>query len=187
MNRLMDHADLMTKERLPFAVAKLRTLGASDELPELRPIPKESNDEIGSLVDAFNEVQDTAVKVATDQARSRRNVAEMFVSLGRRNQQLNHRMLNLISELEQDEQNPEVLSGLYQLDHLATRMRRNAESLLVLAGNRSPRQWSRPVAMEDVVRSALAEVELFERVEVCLLYTSPSPRDKRQSRMPSSA
>ena len=166
MNRLMDHADLMTKERLPFAVAQLRTLGASDELPELRPIPKESNDEIGSLVDAFNEVQDTAVKVATDQARSRRNVAEMFVSLGRRNQQLNHRMLNLISELEQDEQNPEVLSGLYQLDHLATRMRRNAESLLVLAGNRSPRQWSRPVAMEDVVRSALAEVELFERVEV---------------------
>ena len=166
MNRLMDHAALMTTERLPFAVAKLRSLGASDELPDLRPIPKESNDEIGALVDSFNEVQETAVRVATDQARSRRNVAEMFVSLGRRNQQLNHRMLSLISDLERDEQSPEVLNGLYQLDHLATRMRRNAESLLVLAGNRAPRQWSRPVPMEDIVRSALAEVEHFERIEV---------------------
>ncbi len=166
LGRLMEHAELMTHERLPFAVAKLRSLGASDEIPEIRPIPKESNDEIGSLVDAFNEVQETAVKVATDQARSRRNVAEMFVSLGRRNQQLNHRMINLISDLEQDEQDPETLAGLYQLDHLATRMRRNAESLLVLAGNRSPRQWSRPVPVEDVIRSSLAEVELFERIEV---------------------
>ncbi len=166
LGRLMDHADVMTKERLPFAVAKLRSLGSSDELPEIRPIPKEANDEIGSLVDAFNDVQETAVKVATDQARSRRNVAEMFVSLGRRNQQLNHRMINLITDLERDEQDPDTLAGLYQLDHLATRMRRNAESLLVLAGNRSPRQWSRPVPVEDVLRSSLAEVELFERIEV---------------------
>jgi len=166
LGRLLEHADVMTNERLPFAVAKLRTLGSSDELPELRPIPRESDDEIGLLVDAFNDVQDTAVKVATDQARSRRNVAEMFVSLGRRNQQLNHRMINLISDLERDEQDPKMLAGLYQLDHLATRMRRNAESLLVLAGNRSPRQWSRPVPIEDVVRSSLGEVELFERIDI---------------------
>ena len=166
LGRLMDHADTTTRERLPFAVARLRTLGASDEVPSIRPIPRETNDEIGSLVDAFNEIQETAVNIASDQAKSRRNVAEMFVSLGRRNQQLNHRMINLISDLEQDEQDPETLAGLYQIDHLATRMRRNAESLLVLAGNRSPRQWSRPVAMEDVVRSSLSEVELFERVEI---------------------
>lgn len=166
LGRLMDHAEQTTTERLPFAVAKLRTLGAGDDPPNIRAIPRETNDEIGSLVDAFNNIQTTAVDIATDQARSRRNVAEMFVSLGRRNQQLNHRMLNLISDLERDEQDPETLAGLYQLDHLATRMRRNAESLLVLAGNRSPRQWSRPVGMEDVVRQSLAEVELFERIEV---------------------
>ena len=166
LGRLLDHADITTNERLPFAVAKLRTLGSSDEAPELRSIPRETDDEIGLLVDAFNGMQDTAIKVATDQARSRRNVAEMFVSLGRRNQQLNHRMLNLITDLERDEQDSETLAGLYQLDHLATRMRRNAESLLVLAGNRSPRQWSRPVPMEDVVRSSLSEVELFERVVI---------------------
>ena len=166
LSRLMENAGVMTNERLPAAVAQLRTIGASDEVPELAPIPKEADDEIGTIVEAFNEMQSSALKVATDQARSRRNVAEMFVSLGRRNQQLNHRMITMISDLERDEQDPDTLRGLYQLDHLATRMRRNAESLLVLAGNRSPRQWKRPVAFDDVVRSSLAEVEYFERVEI---------------------
>ena len=172
LNRLIGEAEAVTQKRLPRAVAELRRVGADDAPPTIREIPKETDDEIGALVDAFNSVQGTAMQVSTDQARSRRNVAEMFVNLGRRNQQLNHRMLNLISDLERDEQDPEVLKGLYRLDHMATRMRRNAESLLVLAGNRSPRQWSRPVSTEDVMRSALAEVENF-----CLLYTSPSPRD----------
>ena len=166
LGRLVENADIMTHERLPAAVAQLRTIGASDDAIELAPIPKETNDEIGTIVDSFNEMQISALKVATDQARSRRNVAEMFVSLGRRNQQLNHRMITMISDLERDEQDPETLRGLYQLDHLATRMRRNAESLLVLAGNRSPRQWKRPVAFDDVVRSSLAEVEFFERIEI---------------------
>lgn len=166
LTRLIDEAEAVTTKRLPRAVAELRRVGADDAPPQVRPIARETDDEIGALVDAFNSVQGTAMTVATDQARSRRNVAEMFVNLGRRNQKLNHRMLSLISELERDEQDPDVLQGLYRLDHMATRMRRNAESLLVLAGNRSPRQWSRPVSTEDVVRSALAEVENFERIEV---------------------
>lgn len=166
LTRLIEEAEAVTTKRLPRAVAELRRVGADDAPPQVRPIVRETDDEIGALVDAFNSVQGTAMTVATDQARSRRNVAEMFVNLGRRNQKLNHRMLSLISELERDEQDPDVLQGLYRLDHMATRMRRNAESLLVLAGNRSPRQWSRPVSTEDVVRSALAEVENFERIEV---------------------
>ena len=166
LSRLMANAEVMTNERLPAAVAQLRTLGSSDETPQLAPIPKETDDEIGTIVEAFNDMQVSALRVATDQARSRRNVAEMFVNLGRRNQQLNHRMITMISDLERDEQDPETLRGLYQLDHLATRMRRNAESLLVLAGNRSPRQWKKPVAFDDVVRSSLAEVEYFERIEI---------------------
>ena len=166
LSRLIDEAEAVTQKRLPQAVAELRRVGADDTPPEIRQIPKETDDEIGALVDAFNSVQGTAMRVSTEQARSRRNVAEMFVNLGRRNQQLNHRMLNLISDLERDEQDPEVLKGLYRLDHMATRMRRNAESLLVLAGNRSPRQWSRPVATEDIMRSALAEVENFDRIEI---------------------
>lgn len=166
LNRLMQNAEVVTHDRLPAAVAQLRSLGASDDDVELAPIPKESNDEIGTITDAFNDIQTSALRVATDQARSRRNVAEMFVSLGRRNQQLNQRLISMISEMEQDEQDPETLKSLYNLDNVATRMRRNAESLLVLAGNRSPRQWSKPVPFDDVVRSALAEVEFFERVEV---------------------
>ncbi len=166
LERLISDAERMTNERLPFAVAQLRSIGANDDLPEVPAIEKETDDEIGSLVDAFNDVQVTALRVATDQARSRRNVAEMFVSLGRRNQQLLQRMLRQISDLEREENDPQTLSALYDLDHLATRMRRNAESLLVLAGNRSPRQWSRPVPVEEAVRSAIAEVEHYNRIEV---------------------
>lgn len=166
LNRLMQNAEVVTHDRLPAAVAQLRTLGASDDDVSLAPIPKESNDEIGTITDAFNDIQTSALRVATDQARSRRNVAEMFVSLGRRNQQLNQRLIAMISDMQQDEQDPEALKSLYNLDNVATRMRRNAESLLVLAGNRSPRQWSKPVPFDDVVRSSLAEVEYFDRVDV---------------------
>ena len=92
--------------------------------------------------------------------------AEAFVNIGRRNKQLNRQMLTLISHLERDELDPEVLHGLYELDHLATRMRRNEETLLLLASTRRVRQWSPPVALENVLRSALAEVEKFSRVEI---------------------
>ncbi len=91
---------------------------------------------------------------------------EVFVNIGRRNKQLNRQMLTLISHLEQDELDPEVLHGLYELDHLATRMRRNEETLLLLASTRRVRQWSPPVTLENVLRSALAEVERFSRVEI---------------------
>lgn len=91
---------------------------------------------------------------------------EVFVNIGRRNKQLNRQMLTLISHLERDELDPEVLHGLYELDHLATRMRRNEETLLLLASTRRVRQWSPPVTLENVLRSALAEVERFSRVEI---------------------
>ncbi len=166
LDGLIDEADRVANVRLPKVVQHLRSLGASDEIPPLPEIPKYSDDEVGALVDAFNEVQGTAVVLATEQAQSRRNFAEMFVNFGRRNQQLNHRMIAMLSDLEKNEQDPEVLANLYQLDALATRMRRNAESLLVLAGNQTPRQWSKPVSLERTVRSALAEVEGHDRVDV---------------------
>jgi signal transduction histidine kinase len=92
--------------------------------------------------------------------------AEIFVNIGRRNKQLNRQMLTLISHLERDELDPEILQGLYELDHLATRMRRNEETLLMLASTRKVRQWSPPVKLEDVLRSSLAEVDRFARVEL---------------------
>ncbi len=100
------------------------------------------------------------------QVAQRQSISDLFVNLARRNQSLLDRQLALISELEQQENKPEALSDLFQLDHLATRIRRNAESLLVLSGDEPPRLWGRPVPLSEVVRAAAAEVEDYPRVEV---------------------
>lgn len=91
---------------------------------------------------------------------------DFFLNIGRRNKQLNRQMLTLIAHLERDELDPEMLHGLYELDHLATRMRRNEDVLFMLASSRKVRQWSPPVKLEDMLRSSLAEVERFSRVEL---------------------
>jgi anti-sigma regulatory factor (Ser/Thr protein kinase) len=103
---------------------------------------------------------------ARREAAQRQSVSELFINLARRNQSLLDRQLALIGDLEQRERTPETLSELFQLDHLATRIRRNAESLLVLSGDDPPRRWGRPVALGEVVRAAAAEVEDYGRVEV---------------------
>jgi signal transduction histidine kinase len=102
--------------------------------------------------------------LALEQAVLRRNIADSFVTMGRRNQHLLDRQLDFITRLEAGEADPDALANLYRLDHLATRMRRNAESLLVLAGVEPPRQWSTPVNVAAVVRAALGEVEDYQRV-----------------------
>jgi hypothetical protein len=96
----------------------------------------------------------------------RRNIADSFVNLGRRNQNLLSRQLDFITELERNETDPDALASLFRLDHLATRMRRNAESLLVLAGIDPPRKWAAPVRLNDVIRAALSEIEDYQRVTV---------------------
>ena len=173
LNQLLKGAEAVASDRLPSVVAELRTMGSSDADVQLDPLPRESNDELGALVDAFNDVQLTAFDLAVEQARSRRNIAEMFVNLGRRNQKLLQRMLDVISDLEHDEQNAAKLEQLFELEHMTTRMRRNAESLLVVAGTTSPRQWAKPVPAADVVRSALAEVQDYHRIDVLGLAEAP--------------
>ena len=135
------------------------------EIAGLDEFRVDGSDELSELAAAFNSVQQTAVNLASEQARIRHNVAEMFVNLGRRNQGLLNRTLSFISELERTEQDPETLDDLFRLDHLTTRMRRNAESLLVLAGSEPARTWSKPVAVGNVVRAALSEIESYDRVD----------------------
>jgi hypothetical protein len=125
-----------------------------------------TRDEVADVATALNTVQDTALDLAVEQAVLRRNIADSFVNLGRRNQNLLGRQLDFITELEASETNPDTLANLFRLDHLATRMRRNAESLLVLAGIEPPRQWAAPVRLTDVIRAALGEVEDYQRVTV---------------------
>ena len=94
----------------------------------------------------------------------RGNVNAMFVNLSRRSQSLIERQLRLIEDLEQSEQDSSRLDSLFKLDHLATRMRRNCENLLVLGGQEQARRWNKPVPLVDVVRASLSEVEQYERV-----------------------
>ncbi|HEX2153685.1 MAG TPA: ATP-binding protein [Acidimicrobiia bacterium] len=127
-------------------------------------------DEVGELARSFSSLHGTLVEVANRQMEIlRRGVSEIFVTLARRNGSLVDRQLALIDSLEAGEEDPEVLDGYYKLDHLSTRMRRNAESLLVLAGSESPRMWSEPLEMDEVVRAALGEVDEYQRVDVLAL------------------
>ncbi|MGD9793936.1 MAG: nitrate- and nitrite sensing domain-containing protein [Acidimicrobiia bacterium] len=164
----------VSNEHLPRLLETLR--GTADDSTPLtvEPIVLDSHDELGHLADAFNTIQETAVAVAGEQADMiRRGIGEMFVNLARRNQSLIDRQIGFLDELEANETDPDVLSDLFRLDHLATRMRRNAESLLVLAGTEPPRRWGKPVALSDVVRAAIGEVEDYARVRIVGLDERP--------------
>ncbi|MEL6892006.1 MAG: ATP-binding protein [Actinomycetota bacterium] len=165
LGRLTERSQEVAEVELPQVVAAMRA-GDVDSIPEITPIVAETDDEIGELVHAFNGMHRTAIELAGEQAESRRVVADMFVNLGRRNQRLLTRMLKDLTQLERNEQNPDTLSSLYDIDHLATRMRRNAESLLILAGAGQARRRRKPVNLYDVCRAALAEVEDYQRVEL---------------------
>jgi signal transduction histidine kinase len=109
-------------------------------------------------------VQETAYRLAAEQAELRRTSAQSLANLGHRHQNLLRRQLGFITRLEREESDPAGLANLFELDHLATRMRRNAESLLVLVGASSPRRWAGQLPMADVIRAAVSEVEEYRRV-----------------------
>jgi signal transduction histidine kinase len=157
---------------LPQAVARLRDPAlsthaspASVALQIAEPLPVRSKDEFGQVTEAFNAVHLEAVRTAAEQAALRSSVATMFVNLARRSQILVDRLIGHLDRLERGEQDPDRLSELFQLDHLATRMRRNDENLLVLAGADSTRIQREPAAFMDVLRAAQSEVEHYTRIE----------------------
>jgi signal transduction histidine kinase len=168
LRRLADQATAMASERLPAAVQQILATPVDEDVvqPEIAPVHVRAGGEVQEVEVALNKVQDSAVGLAVQQASLRRNVADAYVNLGRRNQNLLSRQLEFITQLEAEESDPETLEHLFRLDHLATRMRRNAESLLVLAGLAPPRTWSAPVPIGDVVRGALGEVEGYQRVRL---------------------
>jgi len=150
--------------RLPEMVRRLSQSEGADEGVDIEPIGVTSTDEIGEVARAFDQVHREAVRLAADEAMLRGNLNAMFINLSRRSQSLIERQLSLIDNLEQSEQDPGRLSSLFRLDHLATRMRRNSENLLVLAGHEVTRRWSQPVPLVDVLRAAISEIEQYERV-----------------------
>jgi hypothetical protein len=149
---------------LPEALERLRTVRTGVAEIEVSPALVRSMDEIGEVAEAFVAVHRSAVSVAVEQAVMRRNINAMFVNLARRSQVLVERQLELLDELERDEGDPDQLENLFKLDHLAARMRRNDDSLLVLAGTEANRRWSRPVSLATVMLAAVAEIEQYQRV-----------------------
>ncbi len=165
LNRLRLAAVDLAGRRLPRVVDRLQH-GEKVDIEHEAPPLEFGRDEIGQLGQAFNMVQETAVRVAVEQAELRRSVRDVFLNLARRSQALLHRQLALLDGMERRTTDSEELAELFRIDHLATRMRRNAENLIVLSGATAGRVWRKPVPMLDVIRGALAEVEDYTRVNV---------------------
>ncbi len=167
MIRLTEQAREVAEHGLPTAVTELLCSDEAVATAKLHrtSIEIEASNEIAELASLFNSVQTTAIELAGEQAQQRRNALQMFANLGRRNQSLVKRQLRFIDELESSEDDPDRLAALFKLDHIATRLRRSAESFLVIAGDRSPVGRSGPVRIELMVQGALAEVEHYQRVD----------------------
>jgi len=159
-------AEDVAQSRLPGVVEKLQRSEPIDLDAEARPIGISGRDEIGQVARAFDTVHSVAVRVAAEQAALRRGVGDLFLHLGRRLQALVYRQLELLDQLERTEVDSKQLQSLFLLDHLATRMRRNADNLLVLSGAEPARRWSDPIPLISVLRAASSEIEDFSRVSV---------------------
>jgi len=169
-------ADDLAHRRLPAAVARAGETGAEipghprggDDAVLASPapprVPPQATAEVRQVALALAHLQTAAFTLAVEQAATRRTTTDALAHLGRRNEDLLRRQLGLISMLEAQEPDPTALGHLFELDHLATRMRRNAESLLILAGESNPRRWTMSLPVADVIRGAVGEVEEYPRV-----------------------
>ncbi|MEV0295892.1 ATP-binding protein [Nocardia sp. NPDC050710] len=165
LHRLRLAALRVAESDLPHEVAQLRN-GASPEDVPLEPMPVRSTEEIGQLARAVDDIHGQALRLASDQAQMRSQVNDMFETLARRSKSLVDHQLSLIEAMEYDEKDPRLLENLFRLDHLAARMRRNGDNLLILAGTKQRRTKSAPVEISDVLRAAISEVEDYERVKL---------------------
>ncbi|MFF8314223.1 nitrate- and nitrite sensing domain-containing protein [Streptomyces lydicus] len=166
MRQLRNAAFGVAEQRLPMLVDQLSRTDPGRVDTRVTPIPIATTDEIGEVARAFDQVHREAVRLAAEQALLRGNVNAIFTNLSSRNQGLIERQLELITDLENNEADPDQLESLFRLDHLATRMRRNGENLLILAGEEPGRRWNQPVPLVDVLRAAISEVESYERIDL---------------------
>ncbi|WP_328642442.1 nitrate- and nitrite sensing domain-containing protein [Streptomyces canus] len=166
MRRLSASALEIAEQRLPVLLTQLTRAIPGRVDAQVAPIPITTTDEIGEVARAFDHVHREAVRLAAEQALLRANINTIFSNLARRNQSLIERQLALITGLEGKEADPDQLENLFRLDHLATRVRRNGENLLVLGGETPAQQWDQPLPLVDVIRAAASEVEQYERVEL---------------------
>ena len=166
LRRISNQAHDIARVQLPSVLEALRN--PSEEIATALPtVDKDADDEIGSMADSFNTVLKASVETSIEHGRRRaKTVTDMLVNLGRRNQILIDRQLEIMDALEASQQDQATLEGLFKIDHMLTRMRRNAENLLVLAADSPARSWTEPVPLVDVLRAAISEAGDMARVDI---------------------
>nr|WP_232541778.1 nitrate- and nitrite sensing domain-containing protein [Nocardia bovistercoris] len=164
MRRLRQETLQLADERLPNTIRVLSDGKEIDHAAEMTPLDF-GRDEIGQIADAFNRAHGAAVSAAVAESKTRSGVNAVFLNIAHRSQVMVHRQLALLDKAEREEENPGKLDVLFQLDHLATRARRNAENLIILGGEKPGRRWRNPVPLIDVVRSAVAESLDYTRIQ----------------------
>jgi signal transduction histidine kinase len=162
LRRLRAEALDIASVQLPQRMKRLSE--SPDTELEVAPIDVLTSDEIGQVARAFDQVHAEAVRLAGNEAMLRTSFNAMFVNLSRRSQMLIERLARTIDSLEQNEDDADRLSSLFSMDHMVTRMRRNSENLLLLAGHEGARKWSEPVSLAEVAGAATSEIEHYRRV-----------------------
>ncbi|MGW1893734.1 nitrate- and nitrite sensing domain-containing protein [Streptomyces sp. NPDC002004] len=162
---LRDNALDIARRKLPHAIRRLRS-GEAVDIDAEAPLGPPAEDEIGQVSEALDSVHRAALRAAIERAELAGGISAVFVNLARRSQVLVHRQLGLLDTMERRAEDPDELSDLFRLDHLTTRMRRHAESLIILSGAAPGRAWRIPVPLTSVVRAAVSEIEDYARVEV---------------------
>ncbi|MGW6547951.1 sensor histidine kinase [Streptomyces massasporeus] len=155
----------LAQERLPDVVARLdrgETVDPESATPEL----DYGHDELGQVARAFNTAQRTAVHTAVELADTRRGFQKIILGIARQSQNLVNLQLSKLDTLEREHTDPDILKGLYELDSTASQLRRYEENLVIVSGERPGRSWTEPVALMDILRSAVGEVAEYQRVEV---------------------
>ena len=155
----------LAEERLPDVVARLNR-GEKVDVESATPPLDYGHDELGQVAQAFNAAQRTAVHTAVELADTRRGFQKVILGIARQSQNLVNLQLTKLDALERAHQDPEILKGLYELDSTASQLRRYEENLVIISGERPGRSWTEPVALIDILRSAVGEVAEYQRVEV---------------------
>ncbi len=166
LRRLRDAAVAISEQRLPALIDQLSHYDPSHVDTRVAPIPINTRDEIGDVARALDQVHREAVRLAAEQALLRGGINALFATLSRRTQSLIADQLALLTDLENSEKDAGRLADLHRLDHAATRVRRNTETLLILAGEKPGRRWDQPVALAEVLRAACSEVKDYQRIRL---------------------
>jgi signal transduction histidine kinase len=166
LNRLRVGAVKMSSAELPDAARRVTEDNGDGGPPDSEPIGIDSSDEIGQVARAFDQMRQEMLRLSTSETSVRGNLDAMCVNLSQRSQSLAERQMRLIQRLEQGERDRDRLASLFKMNHIAARMHRSSQNLLIVAGRDLATSWNQPVALVNVIRAAVSEIEEYERVSL---------------------